>query len=285
MSLRDDIYSIFPDAKQGTGYLRCKCPYHTGGQERRPSMSILTEHKGKLEAGFAQCFSCGWTGTFADIARDFGLEYVPDEAVIEVKEAKPVPKINLQPAVYKKDTPYKYSPYLAKRGISEDTQREYRVYERDDEHKVYMPVFSRQGQFLYANARSTTTKFYSIPEYIVKTLAGLDSVDFNKPIAIVESQINMFTLHSARYAHAVATLGVANTLALSAIKKAVGPFLVMMDGDEHGRKAAKKIVDYLGKHRCIVYDFKDGEDVNDLWMACNFNADLFFDEMQKRELH
>lgn len=285
MSLESDIRSIFPDAKVGNGYAKVRCPYHGGGHERHPSMSILLQPRDGVPAGFAKCFACGYKGTFADIAEDFGLMYVPEEkeVVLSEEQTNPIPKLHLSTYTMKKDMEYNYSPYLASRGIFEATQKKFKTYERDDEHKVYMPVFDKSGRFLYANARATDKKMFFVQSNAIKTLAGLEEIDFAKPIAIVESQINAMTLDSAAYAHACATLGVANQAALAAIKDAIGPFLIMFDGDGHGENAAKEIIDYLGAYRCIKYTFNPGEDVNDLWRACNFNPDLFYDEMEKRK--
>ena len=149
MSLIQDIYALFPGAKQQTGYVRVKCPYHNNGQERHPSMSIITEPHNGMKPGFAKCFSCGWQGTFAQIAADFGLQYVPEEKSIELSEnfkSQELP-LHLEQSVYKKDVPYAYSPYLASRGIFEDVQKLFKVYEKKDEQKVYMPVFSRDEKF------------------------------------------------------------------------------------------------------------------------------------------
>lgn len=283
MSLLDDVYSLFPDAKVSDGYVRIRCPYHKNGQERHPSMSILLEPKGDLPASFSKCFTCGWTGTFADIAHDFGLEYIPDDNPTEATEEEyNTFRANTQQAVYKKDVPWSYSPYLESRGISAEVQKKFRVYESSTEHKVYLPVFSRSGQYLYANARSTQGKHFFIEEGRIKTLAYIEEVNFSKPIAICESQINALTLYTAEFARAVATLGVANVHSLSMIRNATGPFLLMFDGDDYGHKAAKKALDYLGAYRCIVFDFKSGEDVSSLWQACRFNTDVFFNELELR---
>ena len=116
-----------------------------------------------------------------------------------------------------------------------------------------------------------------------QSLGGLDLVDFGKPIAVVESQINAMTLTQAGYCRSVALLGATKVWSLREIKDAIGPFLLMFDGDEAGRQWTREAQAYLGKHRCIVYDFNEGEDVNNLWEACKFNQDLFFEEMEKRE--
>lgn len=286
MSLIQDIRAIFPDAKPHEGYMRVRCPYHSNGHERHPSMSIITTPHNGLEPGFCQCFACGWKGTFAEIAADFGLEYVPDDKEVEISE-NPLPETNpvdLKVATLKKDTPFKFSPYLASRGIPEEIQKQYKVYEREDEHKVYMPVFNREGKFLYANARSTVGKRFFIPRNIHKDLAGIEEIDFTKPIGIVESQINMLSTAAASFVRSVATLGVANISALSVIRKAPGPFLLMLDGDEAGEKATEKIRKFLGEYKCLVFKFEPKEDVNDLWIKCNFNPELFAEEMEKRRV-
>lgn len=282
MSLIDDIKTIFPDARVAEGYVRVRCPYHKGGQERKPSMSILIKPKNGLEAGFANCFTCGWKGTFGDIAEDYGLKYVEDNSNEEAStEPHRVLQLNLQKSVSKKDTPYRFSPYLAKRGITQQVQEQFRVFERSDEKKVYMPVFSRESIFLYANARSTNKKMFFIPYGIKKDLAYIEGVDMNKPIAICESQIDALTFYSAQFCRAVATLGATSTDSLKSIKNATGPFLLAFDGDEAGRKATTRALDLLGDYRCKVIRL-DNNDINNLWVSCGFNSEAFNDIIESR---
>lgn len=282
MSLRDDILALFSDGKAGTGYIRCKCPFHKGGMERRPSMSILTEPKDGRQAGFAKCFTCGWTGDFADIAEYFGYQYIADSAIsITPEQFKPDFQVHTQSAVYKKDVPYQYSPYLASRGIFEATQKQFKVYEKPEENKVYLPVFSRTGQYMYANARSTDKKMFFVDHGAKKSLAGLEEVDFAKPIAIVESQINMLSLYQSQFCRAVATLGATNLQPLRALAGAAGPFLLMFDGDDAGKKATEDAKELLGAYRCVVFKFPPNKDVNDIWQDCNFDCDKFFTELEK----
>ena len=104
MSLRTDILTLFPGGKEQTGYIRVKCPFHKGGNERRPSMSIIIEdgHNGK-PAGYARCFTCGWEGDFVDIAEYFGLQYVNDTEIIHRSESSEKPTaLTTQQAVTKK---------------------------------------------------------------------------------------------------------------------------------------------------------------------------------------
>lgn len=279
MSLRTDILTLFPGSKAQSGYVKIRCPYHKDGMERRPSMSILVEDKGKLTAGYARCFACGWTGTFADIARDMGFQYIPEQGIAEPLPALGQP-IDLTTPTYKAGVPYKFSIYLRNRGIDATTQELFRVREEPSEQKVYMPVFSKDGRYLYSNARSTKQKMFFIQENTVKHLAGLELIDMTRPIAICESQIDAMTFYSAGFCRAVATLGT-GVEQLKHLKDAMGPFFIAFDSDEHGCRAADHAIAILGAYRCIRIDFGDYNDANNLWQQLNYDSNLFTDYIEQ----
>lgn len=55
--------------------IQTNCPFHNGGQERKPSFGILSKQKGNEEAGTCHCFACGWTGSFAEMVSNiFGYD-------------------------------------------------------------------------------------------------------------------------------------------------------------------------------------------------------------------
>lgn len=279
MSLSSDILSLFPSAKEQNGYMRIRCPYHKNGQERHPSLSILLQNKGELKAGFAKCFTCGWTGTFKQIAEDMGYEYVSDTDYKE-DERTFIPIVATQMAVYKGSVPFKFSEYLHSRGIDIDTQKLFKVYYKQEENKVYMPVFSREGKFLYANARSTETKRFFVDANSEKTLAGIEMVDFARPIAICESQIDAMTFYASGFCRAVATLGATTIDSLKAISGAMGPFFLAFDSDDAGRLATKKAMQLLGSYRCKCINFGEYKDANNLWQAMGFDSDRFADYIE-----
>jgi len=282
MSLRSDVLILFPEAREHNGYIRIKCPYHKYGQELHPSLSILLEDKGSLKAGYARCFACGWVGSFRQIAEDRGYQYVPDNTKTNEVDLIPLNPVQLERPVYKEQVPHNFSEYLYSRGIDAETQKEFRTFERTDERKIYMPVFARDGRFLYANARSTESKRFFIPPNVTKTLAGLEMVDMNRPLAICESQIDAMTFYSAGFCRAVATLGATGIASLRSIKGATGPFFIAFDADEAGELAAKKAIDLLGAYRCIRIDFGEYKDANNLWQAVGFDASKFMDYIETR---
>ena len=221
------------------------------------------------------CFTCNWSGTFKDLAADMGYEYVPDTYALATKEKSAAPVLRTEQSVYKKNVPYKFSPYLLGRGIDEETQKLFKVYEKEEEQKVYMPVFAKNGKFLYANARSTDKKMFFVQSNIKKTLAGIEEVNLSKPIAICESQIDAMTFYAAGFCRAVATLGVANVDSLKDIKEAIGPFFLAFDSDEYGNKAAEAAKKYLGSYRCKRIDFGEYKDANGLWQYLKFDGEKF----------
>ncbi len=286
MALVEDIKTLFPDVKVQDGYCRVRCPYHKGGAERKPSMSILLENKGSLRAGYCRCFSCGWVGTFEELAKDFGLQYVPDNYVIDEPTTKPSLSLQLQRGVYKKDCPFRFSPYLESRGIDELTQRTFRVYESEVENKVYLPVFDSKCNYIFSVARSTVARKgedrFFIDAGAKLGVAYIEEVDPFKPLLIVEGQINALTAYTAGFMRAVATLGAANTACLKVLKKFSGPFFLAFDADEAGKKATLRALDELGDYKCKVIAVTPEEDVNDIWKKCGFNKERFLQEMEAR---
>lgn len=252
------ILEAFPDAHIHSGYARVRCPYHKDGNEQHASMSVLLEPRGKLQAGMCHCFACGKVVTIQELMEYIGKPIKTDLASLRVTAEKVNPLITTPP-VFKPSVPYRYSPYLASRGIKEATQRRFCIFEKDG--MVHMPVFDRQGKYLYDNARSTRGKFFSVEEYASKSLWGIEEIDLSKPIVVCESQIDALSCWEAGM-QAVATLGADNTRALNDIRKASSIIVLGFDPDEAGIKARDKAVALLGKYRCRWLDLPSGVDVN-----------------------
>jgi len=250
------ILRVFPDARVQSGYVRIRCPYHKGGKERRPSMSILLEDRGNMPAGTCHCFACGKVVTLEQLFQDIGKEYLER---IEVPQAKKKVELSDHPLMFKPQLPYRFSKYLASRGISAETQERFKIYEKDD--KVYMPVFSRDGRYLYFNARELTRKRFYVEGGKEKSLWGIEEIDLSRPIMVCEAQIDALSLWEAGF-QAVATLGADNLSALEMIKSSTSIIILAFDPDEAGEKATKKAIEILGRFRCRRLDLPTGIDVN-----------------------
>ena len=254
----DAILALFPDAKVSSGYVRIRCPYHKNGQERRPSMSILTEDRGNAPRGLCHCFTCGKKVMINQLLSDLGAEQLPDFATSRQPNRERVELTTTQ-VIFKQQLPFRFSEYLEGRGISREVQERFKIYEKDK--KVHMPVFSKEGIYLYDNARSTVSKMFFIEENASKSLWGIEEIDLSKPIAVCESQIDALSLWEIGM-QAVATLGADNIGSLSLIKGCTSVIVLAYDPDEAGLRARERASKMLGKFRCQYLDLPEGIDVN-----------------------
>jgi len=254
----EEILAAFPDASVHSGYVRIRCPYHKDGQERKPSMSILLEQRSNAPAGFCHCFACGKKVMLNELLEYIGQKPVADLVQPSAQPRKDIVLTTNQP-VYKPTMPYRKSVYLERRGITPEVQEKFRIYEKDG--IVYMPVFDRQGRYLYANGRSTKTKQFYIEPGAVKTLWGLEEIDFARPVAVCESQIDALSLWVIGL-QAVATLGADNVACLSVLKKCTSTIVLAFDPDEAGRRATERAKNMFGSYRCMYIDLPEGVDIN-----------------------
>ena len=258
VNISSQVRMVFPDARVSSGYIRIRCPYHKDGHEHKPSMSILTERRGNAPAGFCHCFACGKVVTLEQLFKDVNAGIEPDLA-----ESRDFDKDNIrlttEQVMFKQQLPFRLSNYLLSRGIGEQVQRKFRVYEKDG--KVHMPVFDRDGIYMYDNARSTKGKWFFVDGASTKTLWGIEEIDFSKPIVVCESQIDAMSFWQVNM-QAVATLGADNIRSLSEIRKATDLIILAFDPDEAGRRARDRAASMLGKFRCRWLDLPEGVDVN-----------------------
>lgn len=254
----EEIRRIFPDAHVQSGYVRVRCPYHKDGQERKPSMSILLEPRGNAPRGFCHCFACGKVVMFDKLCSDLGYSFDADLAASPQQNEQREP-LSTTPPVYKIQLPFRFSPYLKSRGISEATQERFKVFEKDG--MVHMPVFDRSGRYLYDNARSTTGKRFFVEAGASKSLWAVEEVQLDRPIAVCESQIDALSFWEVG-CQAVATLGADNVRSLHQIKGCTSKIILAFDPDEAGFRARDRAASMLGVYRCAWLDLPAGVDVN-----------------------
>ena len=254
----EDILRVFPDARVQSGYVRVRCPYHKGGHEERPSMSILLEPRGNAPKGLCHCFACGKKVMIDKLFYDLG-EHIDFDPENQTLLSYKVPTLTTTTPLMKTQLPFRKSEYLESRGISEEVQKRFKIYEKDK--KVHMPVFNREGFYVYDNARSTVDKRFFIESGAVKSLWGIEEIDLSKPIAVCESQIDALSLWEAGV-QAVATLGADNITALKMISKSTSFFILAFDPDDAGRRARDRAANMLGKYRCRWLNLPEGIDVN-----------------------
>lgn len=248
--------------KDGPKNIQVTCPYHSGGQERRPSAGI------KKDSGVFHCFSCGETHTLPevisycfghddmmgswgwqwllknfltigveerkDIRLDFERDRGPDESTAEYVSEEEL------------DSYRYYHPYLETRGIVDDSIIELFDIGYDRATKcITFPVRDKNGNCLFVARRSVQTKFFNYPANAEKPLYGLyELTSLHTPISevwVCESMIDCILLwQSGRCA--VALNGLGNERQFQQLRDLPCRILVLStDMDDAGMKAREVI--------------------------------------------
>lgn len=260
--------------------LQSNCPFHKGGQERKPSFGINGE-KDKCH-----CFACGWSGSIEEmISEIFG--YMDDGKygkrwlikrfnTIEI-ETRP----NIMEGFNDRDISNNWNTFNSGRhrvsGIQSDrhfiTEEEldkYRyihpyMYERKMDDRVIeifdvgydketecitFPIRDKNGNCLFIARRSVNTKFFSYPRGVEKPLYGLYELyqldEFPKEIYICESMIDAITIWTHCDKYAVALNGLGNDLQFSQLNDMPNrTFILATDNDSAGIKARIRLKKYI----------------------------------------
>lgn len=131
---------------------------------------------------------------------------------------------------------------------------------------VTFPVRDIEGRTLFFCRRSVEGKFYHYPEGVTKPVFGIDMIPKGtKSVVICESCINALTAVSYGYP-AIALMGTGNPLQMrQLISLGASEYVLALDGDTAGRRAAKRIKSKLKSVALIwTMEMPDGKDVNDL---------------------
>lgn len=142
-----------------SGEIFCCCPFH---RETKPSFSISVSKK------LYHCFGCGQSGRLEDlVAHILQVDGFTAWRLVN-RDAAPVEKleISLNPpskAVLDKSILRRYAfrhPYLEKRGISDQTQRLFRVGYDKENCAVTIPWFDREGNLRNIKYRAVCSKSF-----------------------------------------------------------------------------------------------------------------------------
>lgn len=266
----------------GNSDIMTTCPFHKGGQERKPSFGIS-----KVD-GTCHCFACGWVGSLSEmISAVFG--YTDNGAygekwlsrnfmALSVELRKPL-EINMSRAVSQtlarapgfteqELDSYRYiHPYMYERGLTDEIIEEFDIgYDRSSS-AITFPCYYSDGTPAFIARRSVKTKYFNYPEDVEKPVYGAErfykkQYDF---AVICESVFNALTCWKWGLP-AVALLGTGAREQYGILKNMpVRKFILGLDPDEAGRKGAKRLRDVLGNSKIITeFDIPEGCDLNDL---------------------
>ena len=258
------------------------CPFHKGGNEKRPSFGILLERDGKKRAGLCHCFSCGWSGSIEKLVSElfgyndngvFGHEWMKGNFnIIEIRQREPVcidterfiPEIEYFTGY---DTYRNYSEYWETRGINAESVKRYDLGYDLEKGAVTFPVRDKRGNILYVATRSIKNKVFYYPKSSIKPLYGVyeylnDIV--NEELYLTESMIDTIYLRQFGY-NSVALNGLGTKAQIDELSKL--PYRVLIvatDNDVAGESVMKKVKEKITGKLIYRINFPEGrKDVNE----------------------
>ena len=276
--------------------IQTNCPFHKGGQERKPSFGV----NGEIDK--CHCFSCGWAGTIEEMISElFGyMDYGKFGKNWLIKKFNSI-EIETRPNIMEKfngrknninicdnlsnnnDTvkfiteeeldKYRYiHPYMYERKMDDRVIEIFDIgYDKETEC-ITFPIRDRNGNCLFIARRSVNTKFFSYPQGVEKPLYGLYELyqlgEFPKEIYICESMIDAITIWSYNK-YAVALNGLGNDLSITQLNNLPNrTFILATDKDDAGRKARIKLKNKLSNKIIKELDYSSypecAKDINDM---------------------
>lgn len=278
-----DVFHKFVNT---TNNIQTTCPFHKGGQERKPSFGILTRDRGKQEAGTCHCFACGWTGSLEEMISNcfgyddlgnFGMKWLAKNFQSIAVYSRPDIDLGFdtveETKTYISDDEYDkyrvYHPYMWIRKMTPETVNIFDIGYDDGSKCITFPVKDEQGRILFVARRSVQTKFFNYPSAVEKPVYGLYELrkltQYPDTIYICESMIDAITVWSyGKYAVALNGLGSESQYKqLASMPNRC--FILATDNDQAGQAARTKLRRKL-KNK-ILYDLelpKGKKDINEL---------------------
>lgn len=258
------------------------CPFHKGGQERKPSFGIS-----KVD-GTCHCFACGWVGSLPEMISavfgytdggSYGEKWLSRNFLaLSVELRKPL-QINMTRGVSrtaqrasgfteKELDSYRYiHPYMYERGLTDELIEEFDIGYDMRTTSITFPCYYEDGSPAFIARRSVKTKFFNYPEDVEKPVYGAERF-YRKEYefaVICESIFNALTCWKWGLP-AVALLGTGAREQYEILRNMpVRKFILGLDPDEAGRKGSRKLRDALGRSKIITeFDIPEGYDINDL---------------------
>lgn len=260
------------------------CPCHKDGHEKHASCRILADETcPELEAGYAYCFSCGYSAPFAQVIGDlfnedksFGEEWLTERfGNTFVEQEEFLQEIVLDKPTVKKEyldestlIPFDfYHPYMWKRKLSKEVVDRFRVGYDKERDAITFPVYDERHRLVMVTARSVNSKRFWIPKDVDKPVYLLyDILERGvQTVFVCESQINALTARTWGL-DAVALFGTGSEKQYNTLKKSgIRNYILLFDGDEAGRKGAMRFKKNMPPDVFITdVRLPAGKDVNDL---------------------
>lgn len=281
--------------------IQTNCPFHKGGQERKPSFGI----NGELDK--CHCFSCGWSGsieemiseifgyidngkygkrwlikrfnsieieTRSNILEGFNFEtragrvIAKNERIYKVVQEEQRGNKTKQTEITEEELDkYRYiHPYMYQRGLTDEIIERFDIGYDKERKEITFPIKDIEGKCIFIAGRSVTGKFFRLPKNVDKPiyLSYMFRSGKYRECYITESFLNCLTCW--KYGKpAMAMIGTGNMKQYDILNKLpVRSYILAFDPDEAGRKATERFKKYVHGKIIKEVQYPDSRDINDL---------------------
>jgi twinkle protein len=249
---------------------RVQCPF-CSSERKKSRLKEMTLTRKSDGAVLYYCHHCDASGSVQPHRKEYQLSAVPQPKILENA---------LQKAHY---------DYLASRGISKETADKYKLFAgrkwfarlNKEADCIGFPYF-RNGSLVGVKYRSFPDKDFTQETGGAHDFFGLDNITPDKPIVIVEGEIDALTLHEAGIENVVSVPGGApvkvadGKVAASEDKKFAfvwnarevldkAPHVILAtDQDTPGQALAEELARRIGKEKCRLAKFQ-AKDLNEVF--------------------
>lgn len=273
----------FQQIKEGVDNIQTTCPFHKGGQEKKPSFGI------NKTTGKAHCFTCGWSGDLTTLISQlfgrydggkFGKNWLLKRYNSIQVECRPniLETFTGRENTYlQKESPsiteeeldkYRYiHPYMYERGLTDEIIERFDIGYDRERKEITFPVRDIEGRCVFVARRSTQCKFFRLPKGLDKPV--YQAYRFNsgkyKTAYITESFLNCLTCWKYDKP-AMAMIGTGNKKQYEILNNLpVREYILAFDPDDAGRKATERFKKNV-KNKIIkeIQYEEEGKDINDL---------------------
>ena len=276
--------------------IQTNCPFHKGGQERKPSFGV----NGEIDK--CHCFSCGWAGTIEEMISElygyqdegkFGKRWLIKRFNTVEIETRP----NIMEGFNDRDISnnwntfnsgrhrvsgiqsdrhfiteeeldkYRYiHPYMYQRGLTDEIIERFDIGYDRERKEITFPVRDIEGRCVFVAGRSVKSKFFRLPEGKDKPIyqGYRFRCGMYKKAYIVESFLNCLTCWKYDKP-AMAMIGTGNQKQYEILNKLpVREYILAFDPDEAGRKATERFRKNVRGKIIKELVYTDDRDINDL---------------------
>lgn len=259
---------LFNDFEGDTA--RVQCPF-CSSERKKSRLKEMTLTKKSDGAVLYYCHHCDASGSVQPQRKEYQLSAVPQPKILENA---------LQTQHYE---------YLASRGISQETADKYKLFAgrkwfarlNKEADCIGFPYF-RNGSLVGVKYRSFPDKDFTQESGGAHDFFGLDNIIPDRPIVIVEGEIDALTLHEAGIDNVLSVPGGApvkvadGKVAASEDKKFAfvwnarevlekAPYVILAtDQDTPGQALAEELARRIGKEKCRLAKF-EAKDLNEVY--------------------